>query len=46
MRNFENIFAAYMIGWAAFFVYQVSISQRLKKAEDDVKRLKGSGSKS
>ncbi len=40
MKNFESIFAAYMIGWVIFFVYQVSIANRLKRAEEDLQRLK------
>lgn len=42
MKNFESIFAAYMIGWAVFFVYQVSVGVRLKKAEEELQRLRGS----
>ena len=42
MKNFGSIFAAYMIGWGAFFVYHISIGSRLKKAEADLARLKES----
>ncbi|MBI3404090.1 MAG: hypothetical protein HY046_01375 [Acidobacteria bacterium] len=45
MKNFESIFAAYMIGWGVFFIYQISVGQRLKKAEEELKRLKESGAK-
>ena len=46
MKNFESIFAAYMIGWGVFFVYQISVGQRLKKAEEQLKRLSESNPKS
>ena len=39
MKNFESIFAAYMIGWAVFFAYQISVGSRLKKVEADLGRL-------
>ena len=45
MKNFESIFAAYMLGWGVLFLYQVSIGRRLQKAEDELRRLKESGSK-
>lgn len=45
MKNFESIFAAYMLGWGVFFVYHVSIGRRLQKAEDELRRLKEAGSK-
>jgi len=42
VKNFESIFAAYMIGWGVFFVYQLSIASRLRQAEADLARLKES----
>lgn len=45
MKNFESIFAAYMLGWAVFFVYQISVGRRLQKAEEELRRLKEAGSK-
>jgi hypothetical protein len=45
MKNFESIFAAYMIGWGVFFAYQISIGQRLKKAEEELRRRRESGPK-
>jgi len=40
MKNFESIFAAYMIGWGVFFVYQISVGQRLRALEEKVAQLK------
>jgi hypothetical protein len=40
MRNFENLFAAWMVVWAVFFVYELSIAQRLSRLRDDIEGLK------
>jgi CcmD family protein len=40
MKNWESIFAAYMVFWAVVLVYQFSVSQRLARAEHDLERLK------
>lgn len=42
MKNFESIFAAYVVGWAVFFVYYISIARRLGRAEEQLRRLKES----
>ena len=36
MKNFENLFAAWMVVWAVFFVYELSIAQRLSRLRDDI----------
>ena len=40
MKNFESLFAAWMVVWAVFFVYEVSVARRLAKLRDDIERLK------
>jgi CcmD family protein len=40
MRNFEFLFTAWMVVWAGFFVYEVSIAQRLAQLRGDIERLK------
>ncbi len=40
MRNFGSIFAAYMIAWAIFFLYQSSIARRITRAEEELRRLR------
>lgn len=40
MRNFEFLFAAWMVVWAGFFAYEVSIARRLARLQGDVDRLK------
>jgi CcmD family protein len=42
MKNFESIFAAYVVGWAVFFVYYLTIARRLGQAEEQLRRLKES----
>jgi CcmD family protein len=40
MKNFESLFAAWMVVWAVFFVYEVSIARRVAKLQGDIERLR------
>ncbi len=40
MKNFEYLFTAWMVVWAVFFVYELSIAQRLSRLRDDIDGLK------
>lgn len=40
MKNFDSILAAYLIGWAIFFGYYVSVSRRMNSLSDEISRLK------
>ncbi|MFZ0739628.1 MAG: CcmD family protein [Candidatus Acidiferrales bacterium] len=40
MKNFESLFVAWMIVWAVFFGYQVTIARRLSRLRGDLDRLK------
>lgn len=40
MKNFGSLFVAYMIVWAVFFVYEVTISRRLSQLLDELEQLK------
>jgi CcmD family protein len=40
MKNFEYLFTAWMVVWAVFFVYELSIGQRLSRLRDDIEGLK------
>jgi hypothetical protein len=40
MKNFENLFAAWMVVWAVFFVYEISIARRLARLRQDIESLK------
>jgi hypothetical protein len=40
MKNFESLFAAWMVVWAVFFLYEVTVARRLAKLQDDIAQLK------
>jgi len=40
MKNLDSVLAAYLAGWAIFFIYYVSISRRMSVLRDEVDRLK------
>jgi CcmD family protein len=40
MKNFANLFAAWMVVWAVFFGYEVSIARRLGRLRDEIARLR------
>ncbi|MGD0544016.1 MAG: hypothetical protein ABSB65_06365 [Candidatus Acidiferrales bacterium] len=40
MKNFDNLFAAWMLVWAVFFVYEVSVARRLARLRQDIESLK------
>ncbi|HTZ99421.1 MAG TPA: CcmD family protein [Candidatus Aquilonibacter sp.] len=40
MTHFRFLFAAWMVAWAVFFVYELTISSRLSRLRDEIDRLK------
>ena len=40
MKNLDSVFAAYIIGWAVFFVYYLSVAKRTSSLRQEVERLK------
>ena len=40
MKNFESLLAAYVLAWAVFFGFLVSVSVRLGRVQQDLERLK------
>jgi CcmD family protein len=42
MKNLDSVLAAYLAVWAIFFVYQVTVSRRVARLQDEVERLKDS----
>jgi CcmD family protein len=40
VKNFESLFAAWMVVWAVFFVYEVTVARRIAKLQGDMERLK------
>ncbi|HXW57400.1 MAG TPA: CcmD family protein [Candidatus Cybelea sp.] len=44
MKNFDNLFAAWMLVWAVFFLYEFSIARRmagLRRELEELKRERG-----
>ena len=39
MKNFGSLFVAYMVVWAVFFGYQMTIAKRLSQLRDEIERL-------
>ncbi len=46
MKNFDSILAAYLGGWAIFFLYFISVSRRMNTLRQEIERLKNSLSRS
>jgi hypothetical protein len=42
MKNLDSVLAAYLAGWAIFFVYYISVARRTAALRKDVERLKES----
>jgi hypothetical protein len=42
MKNLGSVFAAYIIGWAAFFVFYVTVARRTSQLKDELDRLRDS----
>ena len=40
MKNFEFLFAAWMVVWAVFFVYEISVARRIRQVRQEIERLK------
>lgn len=40
MKNLDSVFAAYMFGWAIFFVFYVSVARRTSALRGEIQRLK------
>jgi hypothetical protein len=42
MKNLDSVFAAYLIGWAVFFFFYLSVAKRTSFLRDELERLKDS----
>lgn len=40
MKNFDNLFAAWMVVWVVFFLFEVSVARRMARLREEVDRLK------
>ena len=42
MKSLDSVFAAYVIGWAVFFAFYLSVAKRTATLRQEVDRLKDS----
>jgi hypothetical protein len=42
VKNLNSVFAAYLVAWAIFFVYYVTVARRAAALREDLERLKES----
>jgi len=40
MKNLDSVFAAYMVGWGVFLLYQLTVSRRLTSLRDEIEQLR------
>ncbi|HEY6465437.1 MAG TPA: hypothetical protein VIY69_05560 [Candidatus Acidoferrales bacterium] len=40
MSDFQFLFTAWMVVWAIFFVYEISIAKRVTHVREEIQRLK------
>ena len=40
MKNFEFLFTAWMVVWAIFFGYEITVARRLAQVHEEIERLK------
>ena len=42
MKSLDSVFAAYIIGWAVFFIFYLTIAKRTSSLREELDRLKNS----
>lgn len=40
MKNFESLFAAYLLVWGILFIYHLTVGARVNKLQGEIERLK------
>jgi len=40
MKNFEFLFTAWMVVWAIFFAYEVTVARRITQVREEIERLR------
>lgn len=40
MNNFQFLFTAWMVVWAVFFFYEISVAKRVSHVREEIERLK------
>jgi hypothetical protein len=46
MKSLDSVFAAYIIGWAVFFVFYLTVAKRTSSLREELERLKSTLNKS
>jgi len=42
VKNLDSVLAAYLAGWAIFFVYYISVARRMNSLREEIEELKNS----
>jgi hypothetical protein len=42
MNSLQSVFAAYVLGWAVFFVFYLTVAKRTSDLRSEIERLKNS----
>ena len=42
MKNLDSVFAAYMVGWAVYFLFYLTIAKRTADVRAELERIKNS----
>jgi hypothetical protein len=42
MNSLQSVFAAYVLGWAVFFVFYLTVAKRTADLRGEIERLKNS----
>ena len=40
IQDFKYLFTAWMVVWALFFVYEISVAKRIGQVREEIERLK------
>ena len=40
MKDFQFLFTAWMVVWAVFFAYEISVAGRISRLREEIDRLK------
>jgi hypothetical protein len=40
LKNLDSVFAAYLIGWAVFFIFSLTVAKRAAGLKEELARLK------
>jgi hypothetical protein len=45
MNSLQSVFAAYVLGWAVFFVFYLTVAKRTSDLRGEIERLKNSANR-